>query len=119
MFRVFHRTLQKRHETLSSLFFGISILNFYSLSISLFLSLYIYINTKLFLILAQGFCRFFHFCKSKTISKSQSFNTMTSVVEIDGQQLVNALQPLSIQDRDDHDRDQVRFSLIPMFPTQI
>ena len=118
MFRVFHRTLEKRHETLSSLFFGISILNFYSLSISLFLSLYIY-QHKAILILAQGFCRFFHFCKSKTISKSQSFNTMTSVVEIDGQQLVNALQPLSIQDRDDHDRDQVRFSLIPIFPTQI
>nr|POE84411.1 hypothetical protein CFP56_44499 [Quercus suber] len=29
-----------------------------------------------------------------------------SVVEIDGHQLVNALQPLSIQDHDDDDRDQ-------------
>uniref|UniRef100_A0A7N2KMN5 RING-type domain-containing protein n=1 Tax=Quercus lobata TaxID=97700 RepID=A0A7N2KMN5_QUELO len=31
---------------------------------------------------------------------------MTSVVEIDGHQLVNALQPLSIQDHGDDKRDQ-------------
>ena len=44
---------------------------------------------------------------------------MTSVVEIDGHQLVNALEPLSIQDHGDDERDQVRFSLIPIFRTQI